>query len=211
MKKILALLLALTMILAAGLAFADTIEITPGTPTGCTYELFKSYFTVLTQSAGYTFTWTDTPSSENGFDVYCAISEGGAMTTYVFCVDGKVSYVHGVGSLTIDMGDQASAQKFGEWLGASFSGSCLGLFAGEEGPNALAGVTEQFQNELNPLLTNVTAGMTSDEQMKNGVADITTVLGYPAGLEISGGTNGTVITLNMQVYVAGKDALLTVK
>ena len=32
-----------------------------------------------------------------------------------------------------------------------------------------------------------------------------------AGLEISGGTNGTVITLNMQVYVAGKDALLTVK
>ena len=133
------------------------------------------------------------------------------MTTYVFCVDGKVSYVHGVGSLTVDMGDQASAQKFGEWLGASFSGSCLGLFAGEEGPNALAGVTEQFQNELNPLLTNVTAGMTSDEQMKNGVADITTVLGYPAGLEISGGTNGTVITLNMQVYVAGKDALLTVK
>ena len=211
MKKILALFLALTMILTAGLAFAGTLELTPGTPTGCSYESFKSYFTLLTQSGGYTFNWNDTPESGNGFDIYSAVSEDGAMTTYIYCVDGNVSHVQGAGQLSVDMSDQASAKKFGEWLGASFSGSCLGIYTGEEGPSALSNAALQFQNELNPLLTSVTSGMTSDEQLKNGVADVTTVLGYPAGLEISGDTDGSVVTLNMRVFVGSKDARIEVK
>ena len=211
MKKILALFLALAMILAAGLACADTLEITPGTPTNCTFDNFKTYFSLMTSAAGYNFVWDETAASENGFDVYTAVSEDGAMTTRIYCADGNVSYVQGNGTLIVDMNDQASAQKFGEWLGASFSGSCLGLYAGEEGPTALADVTTQFQNELSPLLTSVTGKLTSDEQMKNGVADVTTALGYQAGLEISGGTEGTVITMNMQIFVASKDAQLAVK
>ena len=53
MKKILALILALAMILAAGLACADTLEITPGTPTNCTFDNFKTYFSLMTSAAGY--------------------------------------------------------------------------------------------------------------------------------------------------------------
>ena len=57
----------------------------------------------------------------------------------------------------------------------------------------------------------MTSGMTSDEQLKNGVADVTTILGYPAGLEISGDTDGSVVTLNMRVFVGSKDARIEVK
>ena len=46
--------------------------------------------------------------------------------------------MQGTGQLSVDMSDQASARKFGEWLGASFSGSCLGIYTGEEGPSALS-------------------------------------------------------------------------
>ena len=210
MKKILALLLALTMILASGLAFADVIVLTPGTPTGCGAELFKAYFTVMTQNAGYNFTWTTTPLSEDGTDVYTALSEDGAMTVKAFCVDGNVSYVLGYGSLSVDTTDQASAEKFGEWLGAALSGACLSIYAGDEGPDAVAGITDQFQNEVTPLLYSVTSKLTSDEKMKNGVADITTVLGYPCGMLISGAAEGTTVNMTMQVYVGSKDTQLVI-
>ncbi len=211
MKKILALFLALTMILTAGLAFASTLELTPGTPTGCGAELFKAYFTVMTQNAGYAFSWDDNARSAGNSDIWYAVSEDGAMMVYIFCVDGNVSYVQGSGSLTVDLSDSESAEMFGQWLGAALSGSCLSIYIGEESPEDITEVATQFQNELTPLLYSVTSKLTSDEQLKNGVADVTTVLGYPAGLEISGDTDGSVVTLNMRIFVGSKDARIEVK
>ncbi len=211
MKKILALLLALAMILASGLAFADTIELTPGTPTGCGAELFKAYFTVMTQNAGYAFSWDDNARSAGNSDIWYAVSEDGAMMVYIFCVDGNVSYVQGSGSLTVDLSDSESAEMFGQWLGAALSGSCLSIYIGEESPEDITEVATQFQNELTPLLYSVTSKLTSDEQLKNGVADIATVVNYPCGMEMSGSTDGTTVTLNMQFYVGSKDAQLVIK
>ena len=212
MKKILALILALVLVAAVSAAGAATLDYTPGTPASCTFELFKTYFDLMTATAGYTFNWDEDSSKEGDYDVHYAVTEDGAMFVITYCEGGNVLYVKGEGTLVMTAGDNSAAEKFGQWFGATISGGVLGLYIGEEGPAAATTeATETFQSELKPLLATLQDGLTSEEELMNGVASTVTVLGYPTGLAVDGSISGTTITLNMTILVSAKDGTLGIK
>ena len=212
MKRFLALILSLVMICTAGLAFADSLVVTPGAPTGCAFTLFQTYFDILTQSSGYTFNWDSSAVQEDGFDVYSATTEDGAMSIKVHCTDGKVSYVTGEGTIKTKMSDTNGARKFGEWFGVSMAGTCLGLYAGENGADALTQeVSTRFQTELTPMITVIQDGVSNPSKLKNGVAGQTVVLGYITGLEVSGDVDGSDIILTMKIAVTSPDGKVNIQ
>ena len=196
MKKALILVLALVMVCMSTFACAESLQITPGAPSNCDIDSFKMYFSMMSGASGYNFIWQDNVTSENGYDVYKADSEDGMMTISIYVQGGKVVYGEAIGSITASAGDSSSASKFGEWFGASIAGMVLGMYIGENGMNAVTdSVGTQFQN--GPVL---------DGQVPAGVS---TVAGYPTGLEVSGSVSGTSITLNMRIIVASPGCTLT--
>lgn len=208
MKKLLALLLALVMVAAIGLASAEKLEIVPGTPSKCPIDQFKLWFDTMTQNYGYTFTWSDQAVAEDGFDVYSAVTEDNQMEVKAYTVGGNVSYVVGVSTGTFAITDESGANAFGERLGAVLGGSGLGLLIGEEGFAAVEEKAGNYEAEITPLLYVLLNGFTSEDQLAKGVAGSVTALGYPTGLELYGTTSGDTITITMTVVVASADAQL---
>ena len=213
MKKILALVLALVMLAAAGIASAATLELTPGTPTNCTIDVFKTYFQLLASNAGYDFTWEETPTKEGAYDVYTATTATTPLVIKVYCSGEKVVFGTGEGTITFAATSNTDALKnFGEWFGVSLADICVCIFIGEQGPQAVTNeVGTKLQEELNPLVLTLQNGLTNLDDLMNGVAGVATCLGYPCGLEVSGTVDGSNITMTMTVAVTGMDGILTVK
>ena len=211
MKKALLLLLAVILMSVTCLAGADSLEVVPGSPSNCQILLFKTYFDLLTSSSGYNFTWNDTTTAEDGYTVHTAVSETGILTIKVYVKDNCVCFATGEGTTTLSMYDSSAAQTFGEWFGISIGGLVVGMYAGENGPSSLTNaVTSQFATELNPLVEVLNSGFTSEEELANGIAGTTTILGYPTGLEVSGSVNGTNITLTLGIATVNADGQLNI-
>ena len=210
MKKALILVLALVMVCMSTFACAESLQITPGAPSNCDIDSFKMYFSMMAGASGYNFVWQDNVTSENGYDVYKADSEDGMMTLSIYVQGGKVVYGEAIGSITANAGNTTSASKFGEWFGASIAGMVLGMYIGENGMNAVTdSVGTQFQNDLMPLVKVLQDGLTTPTALMNGLASVSTVAGYPTGLEVSGSVSGTSITLNMRIIVASPGCTVT--
>ena len=212
MKKVFALLLAL-MMLAAGLAAAETLELVPGTPENCPFLMFKTYFDTIAQQSGYQFTWTDEPAAENGYEVYSTVSSDETMTIKVYVLDGNVCYTEGEGTVTLDLSNAASAQKFGEWFGVALSNSaiCMRLAGGDTAFLSDSNFASTLQADVQPLVS-ILMNDFNDETLSKGKAATSTVVGYPAGLEISGSmADETSVTLTMRTVVTCEAGQLSVK
>ncbi len=212
MKKILALILALMLLAVAGLAGADTLEVEAGTPSGCSIEMFKLYFSAMEESAGYKFVWNDNVYNDGNYLVYSGKSGDDVMTINIYTLNGNVVYAEGVGSISANLSDQAAAQSFGEWFGAAIGGMTFGLYIGENGAASVdVNLTNKFTNDLLPLTTVLTSELSSDEKLANGVVGTATVLGYPTGLEMKGVAMGTSVLMTMKIMVTSSDGKLLVK
>ncbi len=211
MKKVFALLLTL-MMLAAGLAAAETLELVPGTTESCPFTTFKTYFDTIAQQSGYTFTWADEPAAENGYEVYSTVSADGAMVIKVYVLNGNVCYTDGEGTVTLDMTDASSAQKFGEWFGVALSNSaiCMRLAGGDTAFLSDSNLSSTLQADVQPLVS-ILMNDFNDDTLSQGKAATSTVLGYPAGLEISGSTNGSSVSLTMRTVVGCPGSEISVK
>lgn len=211
MKKVFALLLTL-MMLTAGLAAAETLELVPGTPENCPFTTFKTYFDMIAQQSGYTFTWADEPAAENGYEVYSAVSADDAMVIKVYVLDGNVCYTDGEGAVTLNMTDASSAQKFGEWFGVSISGGVLGMALGTGDTSVLQDpeLETKLQEDIKPLVY-ILENDFNEKTLAEGKAAVSTVYGYPCGLEVSGSTDGETVLLAMKIIVSGPEGQISVK
>ena len=211
MKKILALAIALMMLLAAIPAFADSLEIVPGTPSTCTFAVFQTYFTVLSSGSGYEFTWADAPAEENGYTVYSADAGDGTLTIKVYTLNDTVVYTVAEGSAALDVNDSDSANTFGQWFGVAVSGSVVSLCMGEGNTSILSdsNLEATLQADITPLV-DILMNDFDEASLAKGKAATSLVLGYPAGLEVSGGAVGTLVNLNMKIVVTSADGQLNV-
>ena len=213
MKKILALILTVTLLAAAGAALADTMKVEAGSPTVCAPELFQTYFDLVAGSSGYNFTWDPAPATEGEYSVYTATSSDGKMIVKVYAKNGGVVYAEGTGTIPVDLTNSESLRTFGEWFGASISCMGFSMFIGENGAEAFndGSAMATFQDDLNSFVTELQGGMNSASEILNGFVITSTILGYPAGLEVKGSLDGGSVTLAMRVVVCSKDGNLTKK
>ena len=212
MKKVFALLLTL-MMLTAGLAAAETLELVPGTPENCPFTTFKTYFDMIAQQSGYTFTWADEPAAENGYEVYSAVSADDAMVIKVYVLDGNVCYTDGEGAVTLNMTDASSAQKFGEWFGVALSNSaiCMRIAGGDTAFLSDSNFASSLQADVQPLVS-ILMNDFNEDTLSKGKAATSTVAGYPAGLEISGSiVDNTSVSLTMRTVVGCPGSEISVK
>jgi len=202
MKKLTALILTLILAFVSCCALADTIEVQPGSPTGCDYSGFKTMFDMFTSASNYQFVWDSEKTSEGGYDVYSCTSSDGMLTLKVYVSGGKFSHVVGEGSTVFTASSMDNAQKLGEWFGASLAGVVITVYAAEGG-NLNESLVNQLQQELQPMIS--VLGSLSDDAVQNGVATTVNVLGYPCGLAVSGTQVGSVGTLKMKIGITGTD------
>ena len=210
MKKAIALILVLMMAAAAIPAFADSLELIPGTPANVPFDEFKIYFDLFTGSSGFTFIWETSPVPENGYEVYTARPENGNMEVNVYTSGGNVSHLIAEASGTFLASDEAGAEEFGQLFGAVLAGGGMGLFVAEEGIDALAAEAENYESELMPLAEILTNGMSDESHLVNGTAGYVYILGYPTGLEVNGSESGMVVSLNLKIVITSKGGQLNV-
>ena len=212
MKKLLALFLALLMMAAAGLASADSLEFVPGAPGSCPFANFQSYFDMIAAGAGFTFTWDNAPTEEEGFTVYSAASEDGLLQIRVYTQDQNVSHVVALGEVNLDSSDSDSAYTFGQWFGVAISGSAISmsLGAGDTSITSDPDLSGKLEADITPL-TNLLYNDFDAEHLAAGKAGTATVLGYPCGLEVSGSENGSNIYLFMKIIVSTPGGQINVR
>ena len=212
MKKIIALLMALMMLAVVGAAAAETLDFVPGTPTACPFPAFQTYFTALAGGTGYTFTWDAEPAEEDAYTVYSAVSEDKTLKVRVFVQDGNVSYLQAEGAISLDLTDLAAAQKFGEWFGVSISGGVLGMALGSGDTSVLQDpeLDATLQADVQPLVY-ILENDFNEKTLAAGKAAVSTVFGYPCGLEVSGSIDGATVLLAMKIIVSGPEGQVSVK
>ena len=212
MKKVLALVLVFIMVAAAGIACADTLEFTPGSPTACAIEAFQLYYTLLADSAGYSFEWEENAVKEGDWDVYSALSSDGSLQIKIYCTDGNIVYAVSEGSITSDMSDTAAAEQFGQWFGVAIMDTCASLFIGEKGVEALTDdVGNRMTADFNALYAAFIGVVASEEDLVKGPALVGTMLDYPTGLETNGSIDGNIINLTMRIVTVSPDSTLNVQ
>ena len=214
MKKLLALALILALMLsaAAGVACAETLDFEPGTPSGVTPELFQLYFSVLEEDSGYNFVWADSAETDGIYSVYSGFSEDGMMTVKLYAVNDGVVYAEGNGDLVIDFNDAESATKFGEWFGASLGGMIFSFQIGDHGLESLNEETVgRYSDELMAMINEVTDNMNDYGKMTNGFANWAVVLDYPTGLETRGSISGSIFYVTMHILVSSADGKMALK
>ena len=212
MKKILALLLALMMLTLVGAASAESLDFVPGAPTACTFAGFQTYFTALSGASGYAFTWDANPAEEDAYTVYTAVSADETLKIKVYAQDDNVVFVQAEGVVSLSITDIAAAQKFGEWFGVAITGGVIGMALGA-GDNAIVqdpNLEENLKTDLKPLVYILENDFT-EEKLAEGKAAVSTVYGYPCGLEVSGSTDGATVLLIMKVIVSGAEGRISVK
>ena len=212
MKKLLALFLALLMITAAGLASADSLDFVPGTPGACTFENFKLYFDSIATGSGFAITWDSAPSEEDSFSVYSAVSGDGLLQIKVYTQDQNISHVIAIGETAFDSSDSDSAYTFGQWFGVAISGSTISmsLGAGDFSVTSDPDLASKLEAEVSPL-TDLLMNDFDAEHLAAGKAGTATVLGYPCGLEVRGGENGSSIFLSMKIIVSTPGGQISVR
>ncbi len=212
MKKLLALLLALMMLACAGAASAETLDFVPGAPATCPFSMFQSYFTALAGGTGYTFTWDAEPAEEDPYTVYSAVSEDKTLKVSVYVQDGNVCYLQAEGAISLDMTDFTAAQKFGEWFGVSISGGVLGMALGTGDTSILQDpeLDAKLQADIAPLVF-ILQNDFNEQTLAAGKAAVSTVYGYPCGLEVSGSAEGMTVLLAMKIIVSSPEGQITVK
>ena len=212
MKKLFALLMALMMLILVGAASAESLDFVPGAPTACTFAAFQTYFTALSGASGYAFTWDAEPAEEDGYTVYSAVSEDETLKVRVYVQDSNVVFVQADGAISLNVTDAAAAQKFGEWFGIAISGGVIGMALGAgdtsivQDPN----LEEKLQEDIKPLVYILENDFT-EEKLAEGKAAVSTVYGYPCGLEVTGSTDGLTVLLAMKIIVSGPEGQISVK
>ena len=211
MKKLLALVIALVMLLAAIPAIADTLEVVPGTPANCPIESFKVMYNMAAAQAKVNFVWDDGSVSEDGFDVYTCRSDDGSVEAKVYTVGGNVSHIIGESSGSFSASDYTAANQFGVNLGAVLAGGGTGMLMVED-PASINEKAATYQSELQPLIDTLQNGFTDLSQLNNGMASTTVALGYPTGLSLVGDADMSTLTisLTMKVYITSADGQLNI-
>ncbi len=212
MKKIIALLMALMMLAVVGAAAAETLDFVPGAPTACPFAGFQTYFTALAGASGYAFTWDAEPAEEDAYTVYTAVSEDETLKVGVYVQDDNVVFIQAEGAISLKITDAAAAQKFGEWFGVALSNSaiCMRLAGGDTAFLSDSNLGSTLQADVQPLVS-ILMNDFNDDTLSQGKAATSTVLGYPAGLEISGSTNGSSVSLTMRTVVGCPGSEIYVK
>ena len=203
MRRILALILAVLIMTAAGTACAETAALQM-VPTTCPPETFILYFDILSRQAGYSFTWVDSVGTEGPYSVYLGECEDGTMLMNIYAMDGSVIYTDCAGSITINDDDAESASRFGEWFGCAIGGSVLSLHLGESGNTSISSEElEKYSADVNNIVSELQTY--TEQQMLNGCVITKPVLDYPTSLEINGTRNGKIVTINIRAVVTGKN------
>ena len=212
MKKIIALLMVLMMLAVVGAAAADTLDFVPGAPTACPFPAFQTYFTSLAGGTGYTFTWDAEPAEEAPYTVYSAVSEDETLKIRVFVQDDNVVFIQAEGAVSLNITDIAAAQKFGEWFGVSISGGVIGMALGAGNTDILQDpdLDTKLQADVQPLLY-ILENDFNEETLAAGKAAVSTVYGYPCGLEVNGSAAGETVLLAMKIIVSGPEGQISVK
>ena len=212
MKKIIALLMALMMLAVVGAAAAETLDFVPGAPTACPFAGFQTYFTALAGASGYAFTWDAETAEEDAYTVYTAVSEDETLKVGVYVQDDNVVFIQAEGAISLDITDTAAAQKFGEWFGVSISGGVIGMDLGA-GNTAITQDPEletKLQADIQPLVY-ILENDFNEKTLAEGKAAVSTVYGYPCGLEVNGSTDGETVLLAMKIIVSGPEGQISVK
>ena len=212
MKKVFALFLALTILAAAGLVSADSLEFVPGTPDACSPESFLDFFSSIAQESGFTFTWDEAPAEEDNYSVYTGASADGLMSVRIYIQGDNVSHVVALGEVTLDPTDSESAYTFGQWFGVAISGSAISMSLGAGNTDVVTNpdLSEKLNTDIMPLMNLLTVDF-DEEHLSAGKAAATTILGYPCGMEVSGGTDGSKVLLSMKVIVCSQDGQFSVR
>ena len=212
MKKVFALLLALMMLALVGAASAESLDFVPGAPTASTFEGFQTYFTTISTASGYAFTWDAEPAEEDGYTVYSAVSEDETLKIRVYVQDGSVAFIQADGAISLNISDFTAAQKFGEWFGVAISGGVIGLSLGAGDASIVQDpdLEKKLKADIEPLVYILDIDFT-EEKLAEGKAAVSTVFGYPCGLEVSGSIDGATVLLAMKIIVSGPEGRISVK
>ena len=114
--------------------------------------------------------------------------------------------------MTLNMTDASSAQKFGEWFGVSISGGVLSIALGS-GDTAVLQDPEldaTLQADVQPLVY-ILENDFNEKTLAAGKAAVSTVYGYPCGLEVNGSAAGETVLLAMKIIVSGPEGQISVK
>ena len=210
MKKMLALLLVAVLAAACSAAYADTLEIVPGTPAACDIDTFMVYFGALTGASGYHFIFDAEPETEGDYLVYTAHTEDNLSSLRIYTVNGDYCYSECAGEITVSVTDTDAMNRFGEWIGAAFGGSVLSVYIAEGNPADNAAIST-FNNDITPLLSALITGLSDETLLANGTVSISPILGYPSGIEVRGYVEGGSVTLKLRIVVTGADGQLIQK
>ena len=130
----------------------------------------------------------------------------------VYVQDDNVVFIQAEGAISLDITDTAAAQKFGEWFGVSISGGVLGMALGTGDTSVLQDpeLETKLQEDIKPLVY-ILENDFNEKTLAEGKAAVSTVYGYPCGLEVSGSTDGETVLLAMKIIVSGPEGQISVK
>ena len=183
MKKFIALMIAV-MLLVPAFAVADEVVLNGNTAFKTDVASFIAQFNTMASSMNYEFEWSNEPNTEAGYNKHIGWSTDELCTIILHeDADGLFAFE---ADLFLDLDKQADqAQKAGENLGAAMV--CAGFALnqsefGELGIDVINNVADETTNLLSPLYS--LGGMT-EQQLEDGIAQVGTMCGFPAGTEVS--------------------------
>lgn len=209
MKKAISILLALILCAVSCCAFADTLEVQAGTPLNCTFDEFKTQYDTYGGSQ-LPVTWEDGSTADGEYEVYTGKAKDGEIEVKVYTIGGKVCYMMGTGSKTVNMTNSSDAKALGEDIGMVLGlGDMVVYFA--DGGEYTSDLLSTFTNDLQTIVTSLTGGLSDYTKMKNGIAVAGQALGYPTGLELSSTGEVTSAAITWKLIITSKDSKLNVK